>query len=49
MWLDWPDPEVAVNVNTTEMGNLRLTPNQEKAIVVFMKTLSDGYVPTASH
>jgi cytochrome c peroxidase len=45
----WPDPEVAVNVNSTEMGNLRLTPNQEKAIVVFMKTLSDGYMPASSH
>jgi cytochrome c peroxidase len=45
----WPDPEVATNVNRTEMGNLRLTRNQEKAIVAFMKTLSDGYRPASSH
>jgi len=41
----WPAPEVAVNVNTTEMGNLGLNPGEELAIVAFLKTLSDGYVP----
>ena len=41
----WPLPEVADNVNTAEMGNLRLSPREEAAIVAFMKTLSDGYVP----
>jgi cytochrome c peroxidase len=42
----WPDPaEVAVNVNTEELGNLGLTADEEAAIVAFMKTLSDGYVP----
>ena len=46
---NWPAPEVAETVNVTEMGNLRLTPVQEKAIVAFMKTLSDGYTPSASH
>jgi cytochrome c peroxidase len=45
----WPAPEVAETVNVTEMGNLRLTPVQEKAIVAFMKTLSDGYTPAVSH
>ncbi len=40
---NWPDPEVAENVNTDELGNLMLTPAEEKAIVAFMKTLSDGY------
>ena len=39
----WPAPEVAETVNTTELGHLRLTPNQEVALVAFMKTLSDGY------
>jgi cytochrome c peroxidase len=39
----WPAPEVAENVNTDELGNLGLTPEQEAAIVAFMKTLSDGY------
>ncbi len=46
---NWPAPEVAETVNVTEMGNLRLTPVQEKAIVTFMKTLSDGYTPSACH
>lgn len=39
----WPEPEITVNVNTTELGKLRLTPAQEDAIVAFMQTLSDGY------
>jgi len=41
----WPDPEVAVNINTTEMGNLGLNRGEELAIVAFLKTLSDGYTP----
>jgi cytochrome c peroxidase len=39
----WPAPEVAANVNTEELGNLGLTAAEEKAIVAFMKALSDGY------
>jgi cytochrome c peroxidase len=42
---DWPLPEVPENVNTDELGNLGLTPEEEAAVVAFMKTLSDGYVP----
>ncbi|MGA8054530.1 MAG: hypothetical protein WCA12_11860, partial [Burkholderiales bacterium] len=41
----WPAPEVPVNVNTKELGNLNLTDAQEDAIVAFLKTLSDGYKP----
>lgn len=41
----WPAPEVPVNVNTRELGNLHLTEEQEAAIVAFLKTLSDGYEP----
>jgi cytochrome c peroxidase len=41
----WPAPEVAVNINTTEMGNLGLNHGEELAIVAFLKTLSDGYTP----
>lgn len=41
----WPRPEVPVNVNTKELGDLHLTKAQEDAIVAFMKTLSDGYMP----
>ncbi len=42
----WPAPEVSQNLNTAEMGNLGLTKGEELAIVAFLKTLSDGYVPT---
>ncbi len=40
---NWPDPEVAENVNEDELGNLGLSDAQEDAIVAFMQTLSDGY------
>jgi cytochrome c peroxidase len=39
----WPEPEVAENVNSDELGNLGLTGEEEDAIVAFLKTLSDGY------
>jgi cytochrome c peroxidase len=41
----WPAPEVPENVNKAELGNLRLTAAEEAAIVAFLRTLSDGYVP----
>jgi cytochrome c peroxidase len=41
----WPQPEVSENLNTSELGDLGLTPDEEAAIVAFLKTLSDGYVP----
>jgi cytochrome c peroxidase len=41
----WPVPEVPVNVNTKELGNLHLTGAQEDAIAAFLTTLSDGFVP----
>ena len=40
---NWPPPEVPVNVNEDELGDLGLTSAEEDAIVAFMKTLSDGY------
>ena len=39
----WPPPEVAENVDTELMGDLGLSPEEEAAIVAFMKTLSDEY------
>ena len=39
----WPKPEIERNVNHNELGNLGLTPTEEKAIVAFMKTLTDDY------
>lgn len=41
----WPAPEVPENVNTAELGDLGLTADEEAAIVAFLRTLSDGYVP----
>jgi cytochrome c peroxidase len=41
----WPEPEVAENVNTDELGNLHLTDAQEDAIVAFLETLTDGWTP----
>jgi cytochrome c peroxidase len=39
----WPKPEVTENINKVETGNLGLDPDDESAIVAFLKTLSDGY------
>jgi cytochrome c peroxidase len=41
----WPSPEVDMNVNSDELGNLMLNADEEQALVDFMKTLSDGYIP----
>jgi len=41
----WPPPEVALNVNRAELGDLRLTGEQENDIVAFLMTLSDGFLP----
>lgn len=38
---NWPPPEIKENVNTEELGDLGLTPDEEDLIVIFMKTLSD--------
>ena len=42
---DWPKPEYPATANTAEPGNLGLSNADEKALVAFMKTLSDGYTP----
>ncbi len=38
---NWPPPEIKENVNTEELGDLGLTPDEEDLIVLFMKALSD--------
>ena len=43
----WPAPEVDINVNVSEIGDLHLTDAQEDAIVAFLATLSDGYFDPA--
>jgi cytochrome c peroxidase len=39
----WPKPEISENMNKIETGNLGLSPEEESAIVEFMKILTDGY------
>lgn len=39
----WPEPEIPANVNDSELGDLGLTKNEEKALVAFLKTLTDDY------
>jgi cytochrome c peroxidase len=41
----WPAPEIAENLNVDEMGKLGLTAEEERAIVAFLRALSDGWVP----
>jgi cytochrome c peroxidase len=45
MGMPWPAPEVAENVNTDELGDLGLTLEEEAAVVAFLRTLNDGYMP----
>jgi hypothetical protein len=39
--IPWPAPEVAENINTKDMGNLGLTPQEGMALVAFLTTLTD--------
>lgn len=41
----WPEPEVAENVNSEELGDLGLSAVEEAALTAFLSTLSDGYMP----
>jgi cytochrome c peroxidase len=41
----WPPPAVSENLNTTQVGNLGLTDEEENDIVAFLQTLTDGYQP----
>jgi cytochrome c peroxidase len=41
----WPPPEYPGNVNREELGDLRLSSDEEDAIVEFLKALSDGHLP----
>lgn len=38
----WPAPEIAATMNRDELGNLKLTEEEEAQIVAFLKTLTDG-------
>ena len=41
----WPAPETTENMNTSKIGNLGLTDQEEDALAAFMQTLTDGYAP----
>jgi cytochrome c peroxidase len=41
----WPAPESTANMNTSKMGRLGLSDAEEDAIVSFMQTLTDGFMP----
>lgn len=40
---DWPAPEVNVNVNRDELGNLGLSSQEVEDLVAFLRTLTDGW------
>jgi cytochrome c peroxidase len=41
----WPAPESTANMNTKRMGRLGLSDAEEDALVSFMQTLTDGFMP----
>jgi len=42
---NWAKPEFPKTMNTEELGNLKLSKEDEQALVAFLKTLSDGFDP----
>lgn len=46
---EFPPAEYPATVNTDELGNLGLTPEEEADLVVFMRTLTDGFKPMHKH
>ena len=42
----WPAPEDSTNLNKRQLGNLKLTENEEDALVSFLQTLTDNYQPS---
>ncbi len=44
----WPEPENATNINKKELGNLKLSDQEEDAIVAFLRTLTDNYTMPAA-
>jgi cytochrome c peroxidase len=41
----WPAPESTANMNTKFVGRLDLSDEEENALVSFMQTLTDGFMP----
>ena len=40
----WPAPESTANMNTSKVGRLGLSDAEEDALVLFMQTLTDGFM-----
>jgi len=40
----WRSPEVIMNLERDDLGNLGLSQKEELAIVAFLRTLSDGWM-----
>jgi cytochrome c peroxidase len=40
----WPAPESTANMNTSKIGRLGLSDAEENALVLFMQTLTDGFM-----
>jgi cytochrome c peroxidase len=45
----WPAPESTANMNTSRVGRLGLSDAEEDALVSFMQTLTDGFMPASQH
>ena len=45
----WPAPEDPTNLNKRQLGNLKLTDQEERALVAFLETLTDGYRVPDTH
>ena len=43
----WPAPENPETMNRKQLGELKLSDQQEDLLVAFLKTLTDGYSPAA--
>jgi len=44
----WPPPDNSTNLNKKQLGNLKLTDQEEDDLVAFLKSLTDGYkVPSS--
>jgi cytochrome c peroxidase len=39
----WAEPEIPETMDSSFLGNLNLTDDEEDAIVAFLETLTDGY------
>jgi cytochrome c peroxidase len=44
----WPMPEYPATLNTTQLGNLGLTSEEEDDVVAFLKTLTDGFTTSGT-